>query len=168
MSFKQEFSKEERKQESERIQSKYEDRIPVIVERGKSSSVPDIDKASPYISVPFSPVISLSLPTLLLPTLLLLTLLLLILLLRTLLHFSHFLRTLPEQKKYLVPSDLTCGQFLYVVRKRLKIGPTEAIYLFTQEGTIPSSSSLMADLYQEQKDDDGFLYLLYSGENVFG
>lgn len=53
MSFKLEFSKEERKQESERIQTKYEDRIPVIVERGKSSAVPDIDKASQILHIYF-------------------------------------------------------------------------------------------------------------------
>lgn len=26
-----------------------------------------------------------------------------------------------DKKKYLVPSDLTCGQFVYVIRKRLKL-----------------------------------------------
>lgn len=81
---------------------------------------------------------------------------------------SSILTSIPAQKKYLVPSDLTCGQFLYVVRKRLRIAPNEALFLLTSEGTVPSSSSLVSDLYREQKDDDGFLYLTYCGENVFG
>ena len=28
-----------------------------------------------------------------------------------------------DKKKYLVPSDLTVGQFVYVIRKRIKVGP---------------------------------------------
>ncbi|BBG99993.1 Ubiquitin-like superfamily protein, partial [Prunus dulcis] len=32
-----------------------------------------------------------------------------------------------DKKKYLVPADLTVGQFVYVVRKRIKLGPEKAI-----------------------------------------
>lgn len=73
-----------------------------------------------------------------------------------------------DKKKYLVPGDLTAGQFMYVIRKRLKLSANEAIYLFTEKGTIPSTGTLISDLYQSNKDEDGFLYITYSGENVFG
>jgi hypothetical protein len=29
-------------------------------------------------------------------------------------------------------------------------------------------ASLMSAIYEENKDDDGFLYMTYSGENTFG
>jgi GABA(A) receptor-associated protein len=45
-----------------------------------------------------------------------------------------------DKKKYLVPADLTVGQFHYVIRKRIKLAP----------------------------DEDGFLYIQYSGESTFG
>jgi len=35
-----------------------------------------------------------------------------------------------DKKKYLVTADLTCGQFVYVIRKRLKLPAEQAIYLF--------------------------------------
>ena len=35
-----------------------------------------------------------------------------------------------DKKKYLVPADLTCGQFVYVIRKRLKLPAEQAIFLF--------------------------------------
>ena len=72
-----------------------------------------------------------------------------------------------DKAKYLVPMDLTVGQFMFVLRKRMKLSPEQAIFLFIN-GTIPSSNSLVHELYQQHKDVDGFLYLGYSGENTFG
>ena len=114
MKFKNEYSPEQRKSESERIREKYPDRVPVICEKSERSDVMDIDK-----------------------------------------------------KKYLVPSDLTVGQFIYVIRKRLKLPPEQAIYLFV-DGSIPATSELMSGVYQDHVAEDGFLYMNYSGENVFG
>lgn len=72
-----------------------------------------------------------------------------------------------DKNKYLVPSDLTVGQFAYVIRKRLKLKPESAIFILV-ESTFPSTSTEMNALYEQHKSDDGFLYLKYSGENVFG
>merc|ERR1712185_615234 len=33
-----------------------------------------------------------------------------------------------DRKKYLVPQELTVGQFVYVVRKRLRLPPEKVIY----------------------------------------
>ena len=30
------------------------------------------------------------------------------------------------------------------------------------------AAALMSDVYEDHKDDDGFLYIAYSGENTFG
>lgn len=78
--------------------------------------------------------------------------------------------TLPDldRNKYLVPGELNVGQFMYVIRKRLEMPSNEALYLLTSKGSMPSSSTLMSDLYAGLKDPDGFLYMTYSGENVFG
>jgi hypothetical protein len=35
-----------------------------------------------------------------------------------------------DKKKYLVPADLTVGQFVYVIRKRIKLSPEKAIFVF--------------------------------------
>jgi GABA(A) receptor-associated protein len=72
-----------------------------------------------------------------------------------------------DKKKYLVPSDLTVGQFMFVIRKRLKLPPEQAIFLFVN-GTIPPTAALMNVIYEEHHDEDGFLYITYSGENTFG
>lgn len=72
-----------------------------------------------------------------------------------------------DKKKYLVPYDLTCGQFAYVIRKRLRLPAEQAIYLFVG-GVIPSSSALINVVYNDYKEEDGFLYISYNGENTFG
>ena len=72
-----------------------------------------------------------------------------------------------DKKKYLVPKDLTMGQFMFVIRKRIKLSSEKAIYMFINN-TLPPSSAFLSTLYEEHKDDDGFLYLTYSGENYFG
>tara|TARA_B100001059_G_C17828065_1_gene582770 strand:- start:794 stop:1138 length:345 start_codon:yes stop_codon:yes gene_type:complete len=72
-----------------------------------------------------------------------------------------------DKKKYLIPIDFSIGQFIYVIRKRLRLSPDKAIFLFIN-GTIPSSSSAMIHIYDINKDSDGFLYITYDDENVFG
>eukprot|EP00882_Tetradesmus_deserticola_P000857 GHRQ01000931.1.p1 GENE.GHRQ01000931.1~~GHRQ01000931.1.p1 ORF type:complete len:137 (+),score=56.87 GHRQ01000931.1:206-616(+) len=72
-----------------------------------------------------------------------------------------------DKKKYLVPSDLTVGQFVYVIRKRIKLSPEKAIFIFVKN-VLPPTAALMSSVYEDHKDEDGFLYITYSGENTFG
>ncbi|KAL4423822.1 hypothetical protein ABPG75_001123 [Micractinium tetrahymenae] len=72
-----------------------------------------------------------------------------------------------DKKKYLVPADLTVGQFVYVIRKRIRVSPEQAIFMFVRN-VLPPTAALMADVYADHKDEDNFLYITYSGENTFG
>ena len=73
-----------------------------------------------------------------------------------------------DRKKYLVPSDLSMAEFLYVIRKRIKISPEQSIYLFVGDSVMVAGSQQLGSVYEEHKDLDGFLYTCYSGENTFG
>jgi GABA(A) receptor-associated protein len=85
-----------------------------------------------------------------------------------------------DKKKYLVPADLTVGQFVYVIRKRIKLSPEKAIFIFVNEILPPTAGNLvlyiiiiitiiytlslsfvalMSAIYEEHKDEDGFLYI---------
>jgi len=72
-----------------------------------------------------------------------------------------------DKQKYLVPADLTVGQFVYVIRKRIKLSPEKAIFIFVNN-VLPPTAALVSAVYEEHKDEDGFLYITYSGENTFG
>lgn len=74
-----------------------------------------------------------------------------------------------DKHKYLVPRELTIGQFLFVIRNRMKIDPSIGLYLFIGNGSILANTAmLISDCYNNNKDEDGFLYINYSGENTFG
>ena len=47
-----------------------------------------------------------------------------------------------DKHKYLVPSDLTAGQLIYVIRKRLNLKENKAIFLFINNILPPTSYSL--------------------------
>ena len=69
--------------------------------------------------------------------------------------------------KYLVPISFTVGQFIHIIRKRTDINPGQGIFIFVNN-LIPTNSDSIVSVYEKYKDEDGFLYVTYSGENTFG
>lgn len=150
-SFKDEHSFEKRKAEAERIRQKYADRIPVSISSDPPSALPSREGAWQSC---FATRIAGSR------------------------HADQMPQVICEKveksdiatidkKKYLVPADLTVGQFVYVIRKRIKLSPEKAIFIFVDE-VLPPTAALMSSIYSEHADADGFLYITYSGENTFG
>lgn len=72
-----------------------------------------------------------------------------------------------DKRKFLVPSDISVAQFMWIIRKRIQLPSEKALFLFVGK-ILPQSSASMGQIYEEQKDEDGFLYIAYSGENTFG
>lgn len=73
-----------------------------------------------------------------------------------------------EKNKYLVPADINVSQFMYVIKKYIKIKSDEAIFIFTSNNTLVPNSWTVKELYDQHKKEDNFLYLYYSIENTFG
>ena len=72
-----------------------------------------------------------------------------------------------DKRKFLVPKDLTMGQFMHVIRQRMKLRADEALFLFINS-ELPRTSAVMEEIYAQHRSRDGFLYVRYSGENAFG
>ena len=73
-----------------------------------------------------------------------------------------------QKNKFLVPAELTVAQFQALLRKRLELDPTQALFVFVNHA-LPNAAGSMAILYaQSPKDADGVLHLQYAGENTFG
>uniref|UniRef100_A0A0N5AA83 Gamma-aminobutyric acid receptor-associated protein n=1 Tax=Syphacia muris TaxID=451379 RepID=A0A0N5AA83_9BILA len=72
-----------------------------------------------------------------------------------------------DKKKYLVPSDLTVGQFYFLIRKRIQLRPEDALFFFVNN-VIPPTMTTMGQLYQDHHEEDQFLYIAYSDESVYG
>jgi GABA(A) receptor-associated protein len=72
-----------------------------------------------------------------------------------------------DKNKYLVPKDLTMGQFIYIVRKRIKIPPEKALFVFVNN-KLPATSEMIGTIYEKEKLNDQFLYFLIKSETTFG
>jgi GABA(A) receptor-associated protein len=77
--------------------------------------------------------------------------------------------TIPSlsKTKYLVPTELTVGQLMYVIRKQIGLKSSVSIFMFIH-GNILTNTALISECYDKYGDPDGFLYITYDIENVFG
>jgi GABA(A) receptor-associated protein len=69
--------------------------------------------------------------------------------------------------KFLLDLDMTLINFMYFIRKMIKLDDTISIYLLINNNLCPSSE-LFTSLYNKYKEDDGFLYITYACESTFG
>lgn len=72
-----------------------------------------------------------------------------------------------KKHKYLSERDMLFSQYVYVIRKQLDMNKETALIFFIN-GNIPSSQLSLGELYDKYQNDDGFLYITYTGENCFG
>jgi GABA(A) receptor-associated protein len=71
-------------------------------------------------------------------------------------------------QKYLVPRDLTLGQFLYTIRKRIMLPPEKALFIFFDQHLL-NTESMMIEIYEKHHSkEDNMLYALCSTESTFG
>ena len=78
-----------------------------------------------------------------------------------------------SKQKMLTPIDMTVGTFIQEVKKHIVADDgdarsLESIFLFVNNSVMPNVSALMSVVYEANKDDDGFLYVTVTKENVFG
>ena len=74
-----------------------------------------------------------------------------------------------DKTKYLVPVDLTVSQFLFTIRKRLALEKSASLFLLVNGKIAIQGEIKMGEIYDRHKDlEDGFLYIFYASEMVFG
>lgn len=56
--------------------------------------------------------------------------------------YFESLTCLKKIHRYLVPADLTVGQFVYVIRKRIKLSAEKAIFIFV-DNVLPPTGTLL-------------------------
>ena len=48
------------------------------------------------------------------------------------------------------------------------LGATEAFYLLVNNKSLGSMNVTMAEIYRDYKDEDGFVYMTYASQEMFG
>ncbi|KAH3845195.1 microtubule-associated proteins 1A/1B light chain 3C-like [Dreissena polymorpha] len=73
-----------------------------------------------------------------------------------------------DKTKFLVPQELSMSQFATIIRNRMSLKENQAFYLIINNKSISSMSVTLAEIYRDDKDEDGFLYMTYASQEMFG
>ncbi|GAB6030729.1 Microtubule-associated proteins 1A/1B light chain 3A [Chamberlinius hualienensis] len=73
-----------------------------------------------------------------------------------------------DKIKFLIPSHLTVGELVKLIRRKMSLTPNQVFFLLVNQRYLASVSTVLAELYEREKDDDGFLYIVYASEEGFG
>ncbi|RUS86955.1 hypothetical protein EGW08_005280 [Elysia chlorotica] len=73
-----------------------------------------------------------------------------------------------DKTHYLVPGAMTVAQFIYIIRQHIQWPVERPLFLFVGRAVhVPAATFTIGEVYQEYKNEDGFLHVVYSGENAF-
>jgi GABA(A) receptor-associated protein len=72
-----------------------------------------------------------------------------------------------DKSKYITPRDLTLLQLQQIIRRRIRFPAEKALFMFINNKIYPITS-IIGQVYDSNKDSDGFLYITYCQENTFG
>lgn len=72
-----------------------------------------------------------------------------------------------EKHKYIVPKDMIIGNFIQMIKTKISLLPEQSIFLLCNNRLL-NGSDLINVIYEKYKDEDNFLYIVISLENVFG
>ena len=73
--------------------------------------------------------------------------------------------------KYLIKREITVDKFIGTIRKKLQLESTEALFLLANcknNKYAIVGTDAMGNIYDKYKDEDGFLYIIYSNEKIWG
>ena len=76
-----------------------------------------------------------------------------------------------DKNKYLIPKDLIIASLIAVIRSRLRLYKTDALFFFIKVGSnyiVPESGLLIDYIYRIYKNAEGFLRIYYGLENTYG
>uniref|UniRef100_A0A803T501 Microtubule associated protein 1 light chain 3 gamma n=1 Tax=Anolis carolinensis TaxID=28377 RepID=A0A803T501_ANOCA len=73
-----------------------------------------------------------------------------------------------DRTKFLVSEDISISQFIFTLRNRMSLTSTQAFYLLVNNNCLPCQSMTVAEVYRDNKDEDGFLYVTYASQEMFG
>ena len=83
-------------------------------------------------------------------------------------HFDEKMQRF-EKSKFMVPRSLMCSEFIATIRHRMLVNPNSALFFLTiPKNRLISGSVLVGHVYDNEKDDDGFLHVACKCENTFG
>ena len=73
-----------------------------------------------------------------------------------------------KKTKYLIPDYYNFSQFTSIIRNNLNLNESETIFLLINGKISITGDTFIHEIYNKYKDLDGFLYINYESEMMFG
>ena len=73
-----------------------------------------------------------------------------------------------KKTKFMIEKNSTVSELLQSIRKLMKIPHEEGLFLSAKGKYTLTGQKIIGDIYNIYKDEDGFLYIMYTTELIFG
>ena len=73
-----------------------------------------------------------------------------------------------DKRRFLAPGDMKVGQFMFVLRKRMQLPPTHAMFVYNNGRLLMNTMSIQDVYHNRSNKDQSYLDMNYAFENTFG
>ena len=73
-----------------------------------------------------------------------------------------------EKTKFLINEEFNLTQFTSIIRKKLNMDKEDALFFLVNGKKTLTGADSMLEIYNKYKDEDGFLYIAYAAEEIWG
>ena len=72
-----------------------------------------------------------------------------------------------KKNKFLVEKDMKFMNFILTIRNNIDLNKSQTLFVLVNN-TLVNGNKTMGEIYNDLKNEDGFLYVTYTSENTFG